>query len=463
MPDTQDTTLERNAENPFESTQDFPTHWIADAWGPIDRAKVSRLADSIREHGLAQPILLADDDGVLKVADGRHRHAACQLAKIAGRYEVYDGESVIEYAISLNADKVDRGPSQRAMAAAMLAEGSAKKDESANLPIAKNSLPSRFDVSERLIRHALVVCAWCRDSGSAVLSEQVWSGELAVSAAAEQVKRYVPTEPRELRVEWQSNVNKRQVRLAWIEPDASHGAPIKGYQVHCRVNNGQFQRVWTGEESEYTHPKLTAADESGNAYTYYYRVYALNAAGRSDLYATATVIAPDMGQKYDVVYADPPWRYDFSATNSREIENQYPTMTLAEICGMKVAKVAADDAVLFLWATSPKIREALKVIEAWGFEYKTCAVWDKQKIGMGYYFRQRHELLLVATRGNPGVPEPENRPGSVIESPRSEHSAKPEIVYGLLERMYPTAKRIELFSRTPQGGWDAWGDQSGGR
>jgi len=164
--------------------------------------------------------------------------------------------------------------------------------------------------------------------------------------------------------------------------------------------------------------------------------------------------------QFRLVYADPPWQYEHIATESRAIENQYPTMTLEAISQLAVP--AAPDAVLFLWATSPKLAEAMQVIERWNFSYRTCAVWDKERMGMGYYFRQQHELLLVAARGALPVPEPSDRPPSVIRLPRGTHSDKPAVVYGLLERMYPTftaEDRIELFARQPREGWTMWGNQ----
>ena len=161
--------------------------------------------------------------------------------------------------------------------------------------------------------------------------------------------------------------------------------------------------------------------------------------------------------KYGVIYVDPPWRYDFSKTENREIENQYPTMTLDDICLMKIP--AADDCVLFMWATSPKMQDAFCVLKAWDFEYKTCMVWVKDKIGMGYYFRQRHELLLVATRGHPGVPATRDCADSVFNAPRSKHSEKPPGVRELIRRMYPEHKKIELFARAAVEGWDAWGNE----
>jgi N6-adenosine-specific RNA methylase IME4 len=163
---------------------------------------------------------------------------------------------------------------------------------------------------------------------------------------------------------------------------------------------------------------------------------------------------------FPILYADPPWRYEHAVSDSRAIENQYPTMTLEEICALRVADVCTPDAVLFLWATSPKLAESIRVLDAWGFNYRTCAVWVKEQLGMGYYFRQKHELLLVATRGAPPAPAPDARPASVVMAPRTKHSAKPPEFYDLIERMYPSLPKLELFCRSPRQGWKAWGNQA---
>jgi N6-adenosine-specific RNA methylase IME4 len=170
------------------------------------------------------------------------------------------------------------------------------------------------------------------------------------------------------------------------------------------------------------------------------------------------------GVRFPVIYADPPWRYENPPMGggNRSIENHYPTMTLEEICALPVGDLAADDAMLYLWATSPKLAECMKVIEAWGFMYRTSLVWVKDKIGMGYHARNQHEFLLVARRGDMPPPPLEVRVSSVVEAPRGEHSAKPGICYELIERFYPTLPRIELFSRAPRDGWAAWGNQAGG-
>lgn len=158
-----------------------------------------------------------------------------------------------------------------------------------------------------------------------------------------------------------------------------------------------------------------------------------------------------------MIYADPPWRYSFSKSSSRKIENQYPTMPLKDICALPVADIAAENCVLFLWGTSPKLPEAMEVLTSWGFNYTTCGVWRKDKIGMGYYFRQQHELLLIGTRGSHNTPPPPSRPSSVLEGPRTRHSAKPESAYEAIERMYPERTKIELFARIARPGWTRWG------
>jgi N6-adenosine-specific RNA methylase IME4/ParB-like chromosome segregation protein Spo0J len=160
---------------------------------------------------------------------------------------------------------------------------------------------------------------------------------------------------------------------------------------------------------------------------------------------------------FEVILADPPWRYQFSETQSREIENHYPTMDLDDIKNLNVP--SADDSVLFLWATAPKLEEALEVLNSWGFTYKTCAVWDKERIGMGYWFRGQHELLLVGTKGSFPAPEPSARFSSIIKEPRSTHSTKPKVIYEMLEAMFPGRTYLELFCRTPRDGWEVWGNE----
>lgn len=165
--------------------------------------------------------------------------------------------------------------------------------------------------------------------------------------------------------------------------------------------------------------------------------------------------------KYALIYADPPWRYEspMFGTVSRAVENHYPTMTYEDILALPVSEIAHDDCMLFLWTTVPFLMKAQSIVTAWGFEYKTGAVWVKNQIGQGYYFRLRHELLLVCKRGNIPCPPESARQDSVIESPRRAHSEKPAVVYDIIELMYPDVRKIELFARSSRRGWKSWGNQ----
>jgi N6-adenosine-specific RNA methylase IME4 len=164
--------------------------------------------------------------------------------------------------------------------------------------------------------------------------------------------------------------------------------------------------------------------------------------------------------KYPVIYADPPWQYEHMVSVSREIENKYPTMALEEICALPVGDIATEDAILFMWTTAPHLEKAFEVIRSWGFSYRSNAVWDKQKMGMGYYFRTQHEILLIATRGEMVTPAASDRVSSVFSIPRGEHSAKPVEFYNIIEKYYPELPKIELFCRSPRDGWSVWGNQS---
>lgn len=163
--------------------------------------------------------------------------------------------------------------------------------------------------------------------------------------------------------------------------------------------------------------------------------------------------------KYQIIYADPPWQYQFGFDIHGAALRHYNTMSIEELCKLPVRDLSDDNAVLFLWVTSPKLNECFKVIEAWGFEYKTSFVWDKVKHVMGHYNSVRHELLLICVRGS--YPKQSNTLiDSVVTIERSdEHSEKPERFREIIDEMYPYGKRIELFARRKVEGWDTWGDQ----
>ena len=167
-------------------------------------------------------------------------------------------------------------------------------------------------------------------------------------------------------------------------------------------------------------------------------------------------------KRYGVIYADPPWRFEPYSRETgmdRAADNHYPTMTLDDIKAIKVP--AAADCVLFLWATAPMLPEALQLISAWCFVYKSHCVWSKiNRLGTGYWFRNAHELLLVATRGNIPAPAPGEQYASIMPADTGRHSAKPDVFAQMIEEMFPTTAKLEMFSRSDRKGWTVWGNEA---
>ncbi len=175
------------------------------------------------------------------------------------------------------------------------------------------------------------------------------------------------------------------------------------------------------------------------------------------LYAAIPPAPPMPDGPFGVILADPPWQMGAPSSASCP-ENHYPTMSLAEIEALPIP--AADDAVLFLWAVNSLLPEALGVMAAWGFTYRANLCWVKPSPGPGNWARQRHEPVLIGTRGGIGTPREEGRPDSVIEAPRGRHSEKPRELYERIERAYPQLTKCELFARgIPRAGWTAWGNE----
>jgi N6-adenosine-specific RNA methylase IME4 len=171
---------------------------------------------------------------------------------------------------------------------------------------------------------------------------------------------------------------------------------------------------------------------------------------------------PDI--KAGVIVADPEWQWEpwsHETGMDRAAANHYPTSCLEVIKSRDVPSIAARDCILFLWATIPMLPHALVVMAAWGFDYKSHYAWGKDKFGTGYWSREKHELLLIGTRGNIPCPAPGNQWDSLIMAPRGEHSEKPEIFLEMIEQYFPNLPKIELNRRgAARPGWDSWGNEA---
>lgn len=175
-------------------------------------------------------------------------------------------------------------------------------------------------------------------------------------------------------------------------------------------------------------------------------------------------------RRFKIILADPPWAYNSRANHKTRFRGgasgHYNLMTMKDIRALPVEKIAAPDAVLFMWCTFPYLKEQLEVFEAWGFKYKTVAfTWVKTNpkngkpfFGVGYYAKSNAEVCMLGTRGKVMKPI-SNCVSSVIISPRREHSRKPDEARDRIVELYGKIPRIELFAREKIRGWNSWGDQ----
>jgi N6-adenosine-specific RNA methylase IME4/ParB-like chromosome segregation protein Spo0J len=377
-------------------------HPLADIFPLIEGAEFDDLVADIKAHGQREPIVLYED----KILDGRNRYRACEVAGIEPTFALYQGENPVAYVISLNLRRRHLDESQRAMVAAKLAtlKQGARTDLSPIGEMSQVEAATLLNVGKRSVERATEV----RTHGAAELVQAVERGDVSVTAAAD-----VATLP----VAEQTEIVARGEREILAAAKTIRGR---------RAEQRRTERI-------------------------------------ERLFLTTRQSAPlPSDRRFSVIYADPPWHfevYNEESGTERAAGNHYPTLPLERICALPVPELAAEDALLFLWTTLPHLEEAFRVIAAWGFQYKTNLAWVKDKIGLGYFVRNQHELLVGATRGDIPSPAPAARPPSVIMAPRREHSRKPDEAYELIERMYPELPKIELFARSAREGWAAWGNQ----
>jgi N6-adenosine-specific RNA methylase IME4 len=169
--------------------------------------------------------------------------------------------------------------------------------------------------------------------------------------------------------------------------------------------------------------------------------------------------------KYHIIYADPPWKYlwgEGKTGGNFAPEKHYETMPTEELCGLDVKSLREKNCALFLWATMPALPDAFRVIDAWGFKYKTCAFsWVKIKkngeplSGMGSYTKSNIELCLLGMRGH--IKAADRTVPQIIMARRLGHSVKPPAVRDRIVRLFGDISRVELFARQKTPGWDAMG------
>ena len=171
-------------------------------------------------------------------------------------------------------------------------------------------------------------------------------------------------------------------------------------------------------------------------------------------------------KKYNIIYADPPWKNKKSGTKARNNEKHYPSMTTEEIKKLPIKNISHENSILFMWVVFPCLEDSIEVIKAWGYKYYGLAFdWCKTskkgrpKIGCGYYTRQNNEICLIGVKKQTKIkPLVKNVCCSILEAPR-EHSRKPDIIRDLIVKICGDLPRVELFARQYAEGWDCWGNE----
>lgn len=377
----------------------------------LEGADQAALEDSVRQHGVRQPIVLHEG----KILDGRNRFLAAHklgldIAVLPTR--VFDAEtegSALDFVWDANANRRHLNETQRAFAAAemeTLRHGGRRESQEPHAALETKTL-TRDELAQRhgIGRGAIYEMSIVRDQGVPELKDVARRGKVSLRTAKTIA---------ELPPAVQQSIIRRSTEGA--DADCARALRVETAKVKQR---GKLADIAKANRA------LDVADKT-----------------------------------YDVIYADPPWQFEEDITGSnRAVERHYPTMSTEEISTLPVDKLAAENSILFCWTTDHHLREAEGVVERWGFKRRARLVWVKNSIGLGKFVRNKHEFLIVGTRGDFPAPPTDCIPESVIMFPKRGHSVKPPL-HEMMEKMTPgLTRRIELFAREPVPSWAAWGNQ----
>jgi ParB-like chromosome segregation protein Spo0J len=375
-------------------------HPLANIFPLVEGPEFADLVADIREHGLHEPIVMFED----RVLDGRNRLRACEAAGIEPVFTVYTGDDPVAFVVRINLHRRHLDESQRAMVAVKLATllRAGDNQHSEGRRIGRSS--ELLNVGVRSVARAREV----QEHGTPELVHAVERGAVSVSAAAD-VATLSAQEQREIVARGEREI---------LRP-------------HKISERGKRRFGAPNALSGWQQPVTTAL---GSQVIDAMRCFTLIRRGISK----STMKNPASSARPAITI---PRCHSTSSALCRSQVSPAPTPHCS--CGQRSRIFGSPSMCLSHGALNTR-----------------RIVWVKDKIGLGYFVRNQHELLLVATRGDMPSPSPGNRPPSVITAPRREHSRKPDEAYELIERMYPELPKLELFARQQRPGWAAWGNET---
>ena len=423
---------------------------------PVNDTSVATLVRSIQEVGLLQPIVIDQDNNLVA---GRHRIEAYKTLNIDSiECIVINAEKLIlELAeIDENLVRNELTPGQLAVVTLRRKEiyeelyPESKKGKSLNPNKISNLNNSSISADSALIEEKSFVTDTSEKTGQStrVISENVQIGKNIPDGILEttdankttllNVAKKVAKEKKAVKEELKDKLDTEE-----INKEIERRADIKAKEL---LELDKKERIKKRED------KLKRAKDN----------YIVSLEKNKDSDNKTDIYTTD--KKYRIVYADPPWSYNDKCVGGGVQDGgvqsrHYNTMPLTDICSIPIKDITDDNAVLFIWVTSPLLESSFKVIKSWGFKYKSSFIWDKIKHNMGHYNSVRHELLLVCTKGS-CTPDKKKLYDSVLSIEKSKHSKKPLEFLNIIDDLYEYGNRIELFARENNDPiWDVWGNE----
>lgn len=388
-------------------------HPAAEIFPMLGESELSDLAADITAHGQKHPIVVVDGHGEWLILDGRNRAEACRRAGVTPDRVVWSGSDPVAYVLSTNLHRRHLNESQRGMVAVEVERIYAK------------------DAKERQ-----------REHGATAPGRQNTSGKFAGSEGEARTKAAKAL-----------NVSPR------IVSDSKKVTAKAAPEVVAAVRSGAIavsDAVRIVAEPAAKQAALVASVEAGDAKTL---KEAAQKATKAEVVARIQAEPQPLPEgPFRVIVADPPWQYDKRAEDpTHRGANPYPSMSTEAICELPVRSIAHEDAILWLWTTNAFMRDAFRVLDAWGFRERTILTWVKDRMGTGDWLRGKTEHCILAVRGRPAVTLTNQT--TVLSAPLREHSRKPEAFFVLVDGLCPGSK-LEMFAREPRAGWSSWGAES---
>lgn len=385
----------------------LPLHPLCTLFPKMDAETFAAFVQDVADNGLREPIVTLDGH----VLDGRNRQAACAELGLVAEYVEFAEDDPLAFVLSKNLARRHLTTSQRALIAADLVtwEKGINQHSAGSANLQTRQAARALSISERAVAAARAI----RREGAPALIDAIREGRVTVHSG-----------------------------------DALRQMPDSDVQRLLKAGDKAVLETAKVLRTE----KMKGARDN--------RLALMSEISARGIERAAPGSLPK--RAFGVIYADVPWQQlgDWSEETGKDRAYPYPTMPLDEIKALCAGdeSPALDDAVLFFWRTANRMRPALDVIEAWGFEAISEIVWDKQDIGMGRWVRDRHEMLVIAKRGDPPCPLPGTQLDSVQSEKKGKHSAKPEWARAMIDAQFPGLPKLELFGRgdAPEG-WTFWG------